>query len=296
MLLQGDDLVRYKEILVDELSYFDKFCKENGIKYFAVGGTAIGAVRHKGFIPWDDDIDVAMFREDYDRFCALKHKLENTKYRIVDYHDKGYYNPGAKFIDISTTLWEYELQTISMGAYIDVFPFDVSDGNADVYQAISCKIKRSFKNLERSKLRASFSFLWWALRKGHIPTLLRCIVNFLYYNHKEKQCIKEVEQNEDMLRKQVGDFVLYYSSFYPIDKELNTKETFATTIKMPFESTTIEMPVGYDKYLRNLYGDYMELPPKEKQKPHHPLHYYNLSEHLSIEEIKKRHPNLNYGV
>lgn len=294
MLIQGEDLIIYKQKLIEGLTFFDNFCKENDIKYFAVGGTAIGAIRHKGFIPWDDDIDVAMLREDYDRFCSLKSNLLGTQYRIIDYRDNGYYSSGAKFIDNSTTLWEHELNSLTIGAYIDVFPFDVCDGIEVNYQKIALNVNKAFTRLERSKQKSTFSYLVWAFKGMHIPTFIKCIVNVLYYNRIEKKCIKEVIAVENMLRNQKGEYILYYNSFYPLAKELNRKEVFSSTVTMPFENTTIEMPIGYDEYLKNLYGDYMQMPPKEKQIPHHPVHFYNLEERLSIRQIRQRYHDFSH--
>ena len=91
------DKKRYKDLLLQTYKVFAKFCADNGISYFAAGGTLIGAVRHHGFIPWDDDVDVYMKRADYDKFISLRDQLANTAYEIIDPSNNGYYCAMAKF-------------------------------------------------------------------------------------------------------------------------------------------------------------------------------------------------------
>ena len=99
---------RYKELLIKTMSEFIKVCDRNGIEYIGAYGTVLGAIRHKGLIPWDDDIDVFMTRENYEKFLRLKKNLVGSGYEIVDLDDKGYYLPFAKFCDSQTTIWEVE--------------------------------------------------------------------------------------------------------------------------------------------------------------------------------------------
>lgn len=119
----------YKDVqrhLLPVFRAFVDFCNRNQLTYYAAYGTVIGAVRHKGFIPWDDDIDVWMPRRDYERFLSLRDKLISTHYEIIDIEDKGYYLYFAKFCDRRSTIIEREGQSI-MGLYIDVFPLDYYD-------------------------------------------------------------------------------------------------------------------------------------------------------------------------
>ena len=97
---------RYKEILLKTMKAFIAFCKEHDIEYMAAYGTILGTIRHKGLIPWDDDIDVFMTRENYEKFLQFKKDVFKTGYEIIDKNDKGYYLPFAKFCDANSTIWE----------------------------------------------------------------------------------------------------------------------------------------------------------------------------------------------
>ena len=114
-----------QKIELEILKYIDKVCKENNLTYFLAYGTLIGAIRHKGFIPWDDDVDIQMPRDDYNKLCDIL-KEENGRYKLLDHKEGlGYIYPFAKVIDSNTRLIETGLtETVNMGVYIDIFPID----------------------------------------------------------------------------------------------------------------------------------------------------------------------------
>lgn len=292
MKIQGQDLVEYKKILTTALAEFDRLCMQNDITYFAVGGTAIGTVRHKGFIPWDDDIDVAMTRKEFDKFISLKKSLAKNRYKIITFQDDGYYLPSAKFYDSHTTIWEEEDHPFSMGAYIDIFPLDEVDNNdLDLQHTVNC-FQKKFVNLRKSKADYRISLLWRYLKEGHIKTVIRRLLDYTYISfvsffNKTYFIDKAIEQ-ECIQRTKSGDRILNYNTFYPLNKEILPKDWFSSVIRMKFENIEINMPIGYDKYLTQLFGDYMRLPPPEKRMGHHSCYYYNLKEHYSIEEINRK--------
>lgn len=297
MQILGQDLANYKRILVKELIFLDKLCKCNGIKYFAVGGTAIGAVRHQGFIPWDDDIDVAMLREDYDRFIALKESITDSQYRILDYHDDGYFLPSAKIVDINTTLWELEEQPYVMGAYIDVFPLDYVDKQGKDLEKEVSHYKKCFEALRQSKATMKLSNTFHRLKQGKVLSfgyrLYQHLNQILCINPFRKRILRKADECVDMIRTKKGKTVLNYNHLYPLDRELFDAKWFGTTISMPFEDTTIEIPADYDVFLRHTFDDYMQLPSEEKRVGHHSCFYYNLNKHMDttkgILKIVKKH-------
>lgn len=132
--LTKTEFLAYRAKLIETFKAFDKFCEEHNLTYYAGGGTLIGAVRHQGIIPWDDDIDVLMLKPDYDRFLALKKQCKGTGYNILDYHDKGYYLPFAKFVDSNTSIWEMSQQQFVIGSFVDVFPLCITDDNEEENQ------------------------------------------------------------------------------------------------------------------------------------------------------------------
>ena len=119
--------IEYKKKLLETFKAFDAFCRKHDINYYAAYGTLIGAVRHKGLIPWDDDIDVLMLPDDYNKFCSYRGNVDGH-YDIVDSRDENYWLLTlAKFVDMNTTLWEMEEYPCVTGVYIDIFPLYEND-------------------------------------------------------------------------------------------------------------------------------------------------------------------------
>lgn len=286
MEMSEKDLAKFKDLLLDTYVEFQKFCEKHGIIFYACCGTAIGVVRHKGFIPWDDDIDVYMKREDYDRFVSLKNELENTDYEILDINNKGYYSTFAKFSSKKTSIWEMEIEPIVFGVYIDVFPLELMWGSfedvanrkndykkwSDRYML--CTIKRPWRDIWKAFLNKNIKqTVWYTLEKLLFP-LCRGIV---------KSRLRNIRQYR--LNAKNSYYVEITGSL--AEKQIFPKECFDSVIMMPFEGVEMPMPVGYDRMLTIQYGDYMKLPPKEQQISHHVHHFYDLDKRVSIDEARK---------
>ena len=277
--------IEYKKKLLETFKAFDAFCRKHDIKYYAAYGTLIGAVRHHGIIPWDDDIDVTMIREDYDRFISLRRELESSKYEIVDPSNPGYYLSYAKFVDKTTTLWEVEQYEYIIGVFIDIFPLDHVEGNIETlkgrhkkffnicnchfsgYQNLLCK--SSLKKLSLSHPRGIIYWLY----------LLTLKIRKKYYSQK-------FWEYESQLRTSKGDKLLCFDIQYAIEKELFKSEWFEKQIRVPFENTEICIMEGYDQYLTQIYGDYMTFPPVEERVSHHYHYFLDLDRRWTISEIK----------
>lgn len=274
----------YKNKLLETFVAFDKFCKVNGLKYYAAYGTLIGAVRHQGLIPWDDDIDVYMKRDDYNKFCSLKGKVDGH-YDIMDINNDDYWLLAlAKFVDTNTTLWEFKRLPLIIGVYIDVFPLDECNKG----QVINLKNKYDkYSNLVvQSMEKYSLIDLYNSIIRVRIRTFLSQVsilfykrLRCLYYKRKFAECIEENV-------KVKGDYLISYEGPYGAG-EVFDKRLFAETVMLPFEGMYIEAPIGYEEYLTNIYGDYMQLPPEEKRVSHHGHYYLNLNHRLSLDEIKR---------
>lgn len=144
-----EDKLKYKEILCNTMKSFINICKEHNLQYYACAGTCLGAIRHKGMIPWDDDIDVLMPRSDYDKFLALKQKLQGTGYEIVDSNNQFYNQWFAKFSDANTTIVEITDFPIVFGVYVDIFPLD-EVGNLDVAKKLHEEKSKYFDKYRRT--------------------------------------------------------------------------------------------------------------------------------------------------
>ena len=286
--MNKNQLVAYKRKLIETMSAFINFCNEHDITYFATGGTAIGAVRHKGFIPWDDDIDVCMLRSEYDRFLGFRDKCEGTGYSIIDYHTSGNPAPFAKFVNMNTTLVEFDYNPISMGLFIDVFPLDNVSHDLESTIRLKNRVIFNMQLYQRTTFNLDCAGILRYLKGGHVNTVLKALKYKMIYKYQVDKYVKLLEDDDKALRDVKGNQVLNYYTFYKIEKEIFPKEWFSGTIEMPFEDITIKLPVGYHEYLSKLFGDYMTPPPVEKQVSHHSHYYCNLMEHVNIDEVKRR--------
>ena len=162
--------VQFKRVLIETFTAFDKFCRVHGIKYFAAYGTLIGAVRHKGLIPWDDDIDVWMLPEDYEKFCSYRGNVDGH-YEIMDSRDENYWLLSlAKFVDADTTLWEYEHFPCITGVYIDVFKLNYCDVSVAV--SLRKEYDRTSYNLTYAMMHHTFGQYVKAMKteRNGLPT------------------------------------------------------------------------------------------------------------------------------
>lgn len=273
---------QYKQKLIETFVAFDSFCKQHGIKYYAAYGTLIGAVRHQGLIPWDDDIDVFMKREDYDKFCAFRGKVDGH-YDIMDINDDNYWLLSlAKFVDTNTTLWEFKELPLILGVYIDVFPLDEVDTAKSLvfkneYDKISLLVARSMMRYGIKDFLKSFV---------HPRRFLYVLKNILVHRNKYEQYKAQYDDLVVKLKTIKGGYYVSYDGPYGVGEIMN-KEWFDQTVLLKFEGITIEAPIGYDSILRKMYGDYMKLPPKEKQVSHHSHYFLDLNKRWTLKEISK---------
>ena len=286
-----DELVSnlFKKKLVETLRAFDEFCSKNGLEYFACSGTAIGAVRHKGFIPWDDDIDVYMLRKDYDRLIDIRTSLDGTHYRIAELGDEDYIYPFAKFYDNNTTLVETkEFPSCRIGVYIDIFALDEVSDDLDQVRKKKFEFERLFEDYQLTFIRPSFYRVRTCLLHFDLHSLWR-MYNLRYCSKKKKIMIRrKFIDFEKEWKEEKGPKLFFHHAIYRIEKEIFEKEWFNSSIYMPFEECKVKVSAEYDKYLTRLFGDYMTPPPVEKRIAHHPHFYLNLKEGLTAEEVKKR--------
>lgn len=284
MVFSPSDHNKYRVLLLQTYKAFAKFCLDNDIHYFAAGGTLIGAVRHRGFIPWDDDVDVYMIRPDYDKFVSLKDQLINAEYEIIDPSNDGYYCAMAKFSHRNSTIWEFQSIPFVFGAFIDVFVLDFEDGSykevvtkrknyaKKVDILFICSNNKPFKVIKDCFCRGELiKSLWFSFQK----LFLRNIHPFL------KKCINIQSDKEQ------GEWLVAYTGTSG-EKDIFRSEWFDGSITFKFEDTYINVPSGYDKFLTAMFGDYMTLPPIEEQTSHHALFYYNLDRRITKEEIAKK--------
>lgn len=252
-----------KEIISEELKTIQlvllqktaDFCEEKGLRYFLFGGTLIGAIRHKGFIPWDDDIDIAMPRPDYDRFIRTFNDPSNY-YQVIDMsNNKEYGFPFAKVHDTRTFVDELQYAKDHFGVYIDIFPLDGVKGDEQII-----KVLRLRKILHTKKA----NFYQRTLSKKIINTFGKLVL-LPFSVHKILTLIdKEARKYPFGSTLKVANIVNPYGP-----REIVDLACFKNHIYKEFEGRQYRIPVGYDAYLRSIYGDYMQLPPEDKRKRLH---------------------------
>ena len=260
-----------KKISLDEIKYielnilkqFKQFCDEKKIKYYLSNGTLLGAIKYKGFIPWDDDIDVFVPRADYERLI-LEFPLNDKLKLICSERDENCIFPFAKLSDMSTRIKDQIiLNDYIYGIHIDIFPLDfwnndiyVSQKNAKIIQAQSRNLSLSISRFSQGRtfvrtcvknlLIAFFRIVGWKYFKKALNDQINDCLNFA--GDKYAGCV-----------------------VWPIygKHEVIPSEAFTGTVYVQFEGEMFPAPIGYDIYLRSLYGNYEKDPPVEKQKSHH---------------------------
>ena len=254
-----------KEAELGLLREFIRICEKLKLSYFAVQGTLLGAVRHGGFIPWDDDIDVGMLREDYELFLEKAPEHLPEYYFLQTFHsDPEYYHCFAKLRDCRTTFIEntaQKLRRMNQGIFIDIFPFDYYPEKALSSQCFEIK-----KLMLRYRLRKEFYIPQDNVR--NLPNMLRKILmktaSILYPSERTA-----LEKSDRLYRSiQPGNLLVNNGSPWG-KREIVERSWMEQTRGLKFENMSIRVPMGYDAYLRHVYGDYMQLPPENERKPHH---------------------------
>lgn len=258
-----------KKIELDILDFIDSFCKENGINYCINYGTLIGAIRHKGFIPWDDDIDLSMTRENYERFIQLFSEKQ-SRYQILSLEtDNQYFNNFIKIVDPTTKIIDTRnTKTYDSGIFIDIFPMDTFNDTKVVdicYKLESFKLLSFSKHKNivygDSKLKDLIRTLFWIF--------LRPVSPRFFANQIEKQIQK--------YRVEDGKYIAFIPSKAK-EKEIFPRDMFDELIETPFEHLVLPAPKRFDVVLKQFYDDYMTVPPKEKQIYIHEFEAYKLED------------------
>lgn len=250
-------------ILLEEVK---RICQKHDLKYYAIAGTLLGAVRHKGAIPWDDDMDLGLLRPDYETFLRYA-KDELGDHVLLQNFDteSGYGLPFAKLMLRDTRMVERSAagNTASKGIYIDIFPFDNAPENANEQKKHDRKtyfLKRLLLAKQGYKVYKDNE-----IKKKIVYTALSCIGAFATRNRIYRSLDKAIRQYNHAESCKIVNI----GGAYGYQKEMLEKKWFADTVALPFENTTISAPSGYKEYLTYFYGDYMTPPPENKRGDRH---------------------------
>lgn len=257
---------------LDILKDFMELCDRYQLNYFGIAGTGIGAIRHQGFIPWDDDIDVALPRKDYEKFLKLARKYLSDKYIVMNCEtNENYPLMTTRLMKRGTVFREEALKDIDcpLGIFLDIYPFDnISDDPKEFRKQMrqawfysKLLILRSvpfpvlgFKGIKAKLVHAICACVHGAMVICHISKkklYRKCKAVSMRYNHIETSRI---------------DFLCDTTPYMNIYR----KSDVFPLKKMPFEGIMLNFPNNMHDNLTNMYGDYMQLPPVEKRKNHYP--------------------------
>lgn len=265
--MKRNEVRRYQEAQITILDYVVGICEKIGVTYYLGFGTLLGAVRHKGFIPWDPDIDIVMFRKDYDRFCAYceEHNADGRVF-IDDYRtEKNHISshaiiriPGTHVIHHDTVKRRHESK--NNGIYIDVFPLDnVPDNTDDENKQIDDikRIERLMTLKQAPKYKGKTQVIKRFIKNVISDALL--IIPMRYLNSKRDAIMRRYEHDKT---KRVAVFV--DPAKYDHKTLQFPTEWFGNPVRLEFEGKKYNAPAEYDTFLKKRYGDYMKLPPENE--------------------------------
>lgn len=269
----------YVKKLLETFCAFHELCKSNNLKYSVAYGTMLGAIRHKGLIPWDDDIDVIMPRPDYDKLIqmAKMHKIGGHYDVFCSQTYKHYNLYFAKFVDLSTTLIEvpYDKDCI-IGVFVDIFPMDAVPEDKESYEKLWQKIHKYSSRAHLASFHPSKYKSWGHKIKS---------IYFHLFSNRRKLFLKT-----DQLAASYGyDNSNKISVFanWERKEQIYDKKIFDELIEVDFEKMKVCCISSYDSYLKTSYGDYMTPPPIEKQVSVHEQYFIDLEHRYNKNEVKQ---------
>jgi len=263
-------LSRFQALALESLVWIDRFCKEHGITYFLIGGTLLGAVRHGGFIPWDDDVDIGMPRRDYKRFMELVKKVKLPPHKYLQHYSMGNYpSHYLRVVDDRITIITDSLSGTSFttGICVDVFPFDGIPSNWFLQKLHYWRI-RLYIQIVNAHYRSDEDFK--KIRAGDpalpVKLFLRKVIKKF-----PKKIVKLIHTRLESILARYDynkcEFVCNFVGRWRT-REIVSREYLGEGRLMNFENHQFVGVARPHEYLQRIYGNYMELPPEEKRPPH----------------------------
>lgn len=265
-------LEEIRKIQIDILLYIKDICDKNNINYFIISGTLLGAVKYKGYIPWDDDIDICLFRSDYRKLIDLINKEDDNYKALSLYNTKDYYYTFSKVVYKKTKLIENSKEIEEMGVYVDLFPIDYYNGE---YNLLKKKIKfvnnlaiKRYKiknninksaNLNSCSKKVNYKFVKKLIY--NIVDIVSLPLGYKFWGLLYDKMISKENSGSNVVigLKNLPSFDSY------LFKEYNYYE---------FEGYKFKSIKNADSYLKLIYGDYKKDLPKELQRTHHQMKVY----------------------
>lgn len=262
MMREIANLEELKTIELDIMKKIHDFCEKNNIEYVLASGTMLGAVRHKGFIPWDDDIDIFMTRNNYEKFLKLfKQHKKNYNLEIANHMTEIYFGrPFTKVFDKDTYMIEPQYKTDDpIGVFVDIWPLDKLPQNT---------IKRYFVK--------TYAFF---LKKILLASSMKYDNNYRFFKKfvivicklfNPKQLVLKLDKLANSYNQEDSELLFCYAG----QEAVYSEQDFKRIIKIQFEDSEFYIPENYDNILKAEYGNYMQLPPQNERIPHHIMNVY----------------------
>lgn len=254
-----------KSKLVEILAFFDKVCTKNKIKYSLIGGSLIGAIRHKGIIPWDDDIDVIMTPKELKKLKIALEKENSSKYKLLIPNENEYYYPFSKLVSTDTVVDEFQQKDIpDYGVFVDIFTYYYIDNSDKAKKDFWKKYSKYHTGIYTTNAKHS---AW--------PRNPKYRFKYIWYNYiaRANYTQKMIELFDSLPKSDTG-YLVSNDPTYGLDHDIIPSEWANEFIRVPFENIEASIYKRYDDVLRVVFGDYMQLPPKEKQVTHHVYNAY----------------------
>ena len=278
VVCKRDEGIRYQEVTdireiqqmeLGIMEYIHETCQKIGVKYFLAYGSLIGAVRHKGFIPWDDDMDICMLREDYEKLQDYLIANPDERYEVMSYKNNlNYVYPFMKVQDNQTYLLEEDVRIDSnMGIYVDIFPVDGYEDDS--------VFKDKMTRLIKKRQLSCYTFKGITNTKSILNSLIRYISVIIFYftnTNKYIRGIDELAQSRKVDDYELVDYLIYKDMNKPVWK----REWLKQTITGVFEGKEFMIPKNYHEILTSDYGDYTQLPPVELRFSHHDFQLWKI--------------------
>jgi len=255
-----------QSMLLDLMKKVHTFLEENGIAYYMLGGSTLGAIRHGGFIPWDDDIDIGMLRDDYEKFLKVCHNFD-SEYAIVNFKNAKNCDFALTRIYINNTMIDDKSVAktkLDKRLYFDIFPLDIVPESEEERRAFEKKIikkkkslgymyARNYENSSAEMFIKNMIAAFYAPFRGHIL----------------KSCDKLMTKYQNI----DSSYVCSLCSQYSFKKQVMPKVYYGTPVLHKFEDSEFYIPEQTHKYLSTLFGeDYMEIPPEDKRRKGHDIY------------------------
>ena len=271
----------YQAVLLEILRDIDRVCEKHNILYYMSGGTLIGAIREKGFLAWDDDLDINMPRPDYERFLRVADSELDGKYTFLSSNDKKgnffQYKKMSKVYDTTTFIEEGSPSfKVRYGIYVDIFAVDGTPNDENLQDK---HIKKIFRTREKDAFFAyQYDYNKGAKTfKGKLAYITRSFIGKIYRIILRRPYAKKL----DKLLKKYDFYKSDMVGVLPWTKNhtgLFTRQAMEKVVKVEFAGEEFNAPIGYDENLTVAYGDYMTPPPKSEQVTHHNIVAYRIKE------------------